>query len=129
MVRILNRPLSPHLTVYTSQFTSTFSIWHRITGIVLFFVLISFLILCKIFSFILLSADILKMYFYVSLWVKNCIFLNIMLIIFYHLINGLRYISWDFSNSLSINLVINSAKAILVSLFIFAILLIQKTIS
>ncbi len=28
----INRPLSPHLTIYKPQLTSTFSIFHRISG-------------------------------------------------------------------------------------------------
>nr|AYR06589.1 succinate:cytochrome c oxidoreductase subunit 3 [Lithothamnion sp.] len=127
--KILNRPLSPHLTIYTSQITSIYSIWHRIAGVVLIFLLIIFLVLCKMSSFIILNTKILKIYFCTHLWIKNCIFFNVTLLLLYHLINGLRHINWDLGFNLSINLLLNSAKISILLLFIFWILLLQRIIN
>lgn len=60
---------------------------------------------------------------------KNCIFLNIALILFYHLINGLRHVSWDLNFNLPINLVMSSAKLSGVLLIIFIMVILQNIIS
>nr|WDA66158.1 succinate:cytochrome c oxidoreductase subunit 3 [Lithothamnion corallioides] len=129
MFKIWNRPLSPHLTIYTGQFTSIYSIWHRITGVILVFLLIFFLMLCKISSFVVLNANILEVYSFIYLWIKNCIFLSITLLLAYHVINGLRHISWDLGFNLPINIVINSAKISALILFIFITFLLQNIIN
>jgi len=99
------RPLSPHLTVYKPQLTSVLSIFHRITG--------SILVLSTAFSLILF-------YFNLSFFgfsYQYCFFFDIFSIFFpfiivvsyfilfgisFHIINGIRHLSWDLAFGLEI---------------------------
>lgn len=99
-------PLSPHLQVYKLQLTSFLSILHRGTGIFLsmgFFVLVGWLIAMAG------GEDSFQQY-------VN-IFLNplgsLMLVgwcfsFFYHLLNGIRHLFWDFGYGFQIKSVYKS---------------------
>nr|WDA66131.1 succinate:cytochrome c oxidoreductase subunit 3 [Phymatolithon calcareum] len=123
MFKILNRPLSPHLTVYTSQFTSIYSIWHRLTGVFLIFVMVIFLLMCKVSSYIIF--DFINISWNINLWLKNCVFLNCVLVFSYHLINGLRHISWDLGFNLRVNTVMHLSRINILVLFILTIFILQ----
>nr|YP_011003667.1 succinate dehydrogenase subunit 3 [Gracilaria eucheumatoides]WPS66069.1 succinate dehydrogenase subunit 3 [Gracilaria eucheumatoides] len=92
-----NRPLAPHITIYTAQSSSLSSIWHRISGL--------FMIFLVVFSFIFLQIVVCISYkkFWVNflLFNKYTIYFYILLILmllfgfFYHAINGLKQILWD----------------------------------
>jgi len=99
------RPLSPHLTVYKPQLTSVLSIFHRITG--------SILVLLIIFSSILFYFNL----FFVGSSYQYCFSFDLMSLfslfilavgyfvlfaISFHLINGIRHLSWDLAFGLEI---------------------------
>nr|YP_009589035.1 succinate:cytochrome c oxidoreductase subunit 3 [Corallina ferreyrae]QBL75551.1 succinate:cytochrome c oxidoreductase subunit 3 [Corallina ferreyrae] len=123
---MVNRPLSPHLTIYTSQLTSTYSIWHRFTAIILISSLVVLLLLLKLssshtFNFLLNHINI-------KMWIQNAFILNLTIIFLYHLLNGLRHISWDLSFNLSIDLIYSTAKYISIIILIYLLFLIQKIV-
>jgi succinate dehydrogenase cytochrome b556 subunit len=101
MQKIISRPLSPHLTIYKPQLTSTLSIFHRISGVslslsfILLFFFYSFcshyFILYSFYSFFiqLLYSDIL-------LWITISLFSLLLIALHYHASNGTRHILWDF---------------------------------
>lgn len=128
MLKLLNRPLAPHLSIYTSQFTSIYSIWHRITGVFLIIAVLIFLLLCKISSYTIFYYCFLPG-FEINLWLKNTIFLNIILIFSYHLLNGLRHISWDLGFNLLMNTVKNSSEILIFILTIVIIFVLQTIIN
>nr|UVF63030.1 succinate:cytochrome c oxidoreductase subunit 3 [Synarthrophyton patena] len=123
MFKILNRPISPHLSVYISQFTSVYSIWHRFTGLILASILVIVLFFCKISSYSILNHNFINYDLEISLWIKNSIFLNIVLIFLYHTINGIRHIFWDLGFNLIIKFIKNTAiiisMVIIVTIFFF----------
>nr|WCH57808.1 succinate dehydrogenase subunit 3 [Hypnea spinella] len=89
----LNRPISPHLSIYNPQITSLSSIWHRISGVFMVFIIVSFNILSKIlfnstlnFIFVNIQLDSIYLIFIVSLF-----------LFLYHSLNGLRNILWSLS--------------------------------
>jgi succinate dehydrogenase cytochrome b556 subunit len=99
------RPLSPHLTIYKPQLTSVLSIFHRITG--------SLLGLLLVLSFVLFYYSL----FYVgsSFQYSACFDLFSMLstfvlaigyfivfVVSYHMLNGIRHLSWDLALGLEI---------------------------
>ncbi len=99
------RPLSPHLTIYKPQLTSVLSIFHRITG--------SLLGLLIVLSFVLFYYSL----FYVgsSFQYSACFDLFSMLstfvlaigyfivfVVSYHMLNGIRHLSWDLALGLEI---------------------------
>jgi succinate dehydrogenase cytochrome b556 subunit len=96
-----NRSLSPHLFVYKSHVTSVMSIFHRITG----FVCSLLMFVCSVY-FVLLHS-FFSCYFLCFLYsfmfvVINIIFFTVFFIFLYHVLNGLRYITWDLCIGLNI---------------------------
>ncbi|GJP80880.1 hypothetical protein CLOP_g11079 [Closterium sp. NIES-67] len=59
----INRPLSPHLSIYKPQLTSTLSIFHRISG--------GFLAVLFLFTILFLKVCDLGLSFYPIYW---CLF-------------------------------------------------------
>ena len=89
-----NLPISPHLQIYKPQMTSILSIAHRITGFCLNFLLI--LVSLWILS-LALGEESYKIFtqLFESIIIK--IFLSIGFFgFFYHALNGVRHIFWDF---------------------------------
>ena len=99
------RPLSPHLTIYKPQLTSVLSIFHRITGSLLglLIVLSSVLFYNSLFYVgsgfqYSMSFDFFSMF---SIFVL-AIGYFVVFVISYHLLNGIRHLSWDFALGLEI---------------------------
>jgi len=87
------RPLSPHLQVYRPQITSTLSILHRATGIVL-------AIGALLFSYWLLSATYGPEKYaaaqaLLGSWFGQLALWGFTFSLFYHLGNGVRHLAWD----------------------------------
>jgi succinate dehydrogenase / fumarate reductase cytochrome b subunit len=119
----INRPLSPHLTVYKPQLTSILSIFHRISGGFLALFLLSsifFLKLCDLSLSFYLSYSCL---FYVTVYLDWFLFslLNLALLaLCYHVTNGVRHIFWDFGFFLELSKVYTTGGVTAVfSLFLF----------
>ncbi len=117
------RPLSPHLLIYEPQLTSIFSIFHRISGGLLVFFLTFLLIFfyCNqffnIFFINYFLFSVLKFIF--CFLVYFCIF-----ILFFHMMNGLRHLSWDFSLGLEIKSVYLTGISILCFVLIIIVFII-----
>ena len=99
------RPLSPHLTIYKPQLTSVLSIFHRITG--------SLIGLSIVLSFILFYTNVI----YPGSSFQYCLFFDLfsvlsiiasafgyflIFVISFHVINGVRHLSWDLAYGLEI---------------------------
>ena len=114
-----NRPLSPHLSIHKKVLTAVFSIFHRLTGIIL--TLGSFLL---VFWFLSISIGE-NFYNYFQIISSNFIFKVILffwtLAFFYHLFNGIRYLFWSFSLGMEL-------KTVYLSGYIIALLTIISTI-
>jgi len=108
----LNRPLSPHLSLYKPQLTSILSIFHRISGTVLALVfLITSLCINLIFSF-LSYTFVYYLYFFIIIFVY--IILSILLTtFFFHILNGIRHISWDLGLGLDLNNLVSTGFFVL----------------
>ncbi|WP_395462909.1 succinate dehydrogenase, cytochrome b556 subunit [Wolbachia endosymbiont of Cantharis cryptica] len=113
-----DRPLSPHLQIYKVQVTSFFSIMHRLTGVLLFFLLMVlswYFILYVYFPelFIvkylnaLLSTPIAKLAYVLC-------FISFV----YHFLNGIRHLLWDAGLNLEITDVSRSAMLLTITLFL-----------
>nr|QYA17625.1 succinate:cytochrome c oxidoreductase subunit 3 [Porphyra crispata]BAL63268.1 succinate:cytochrome c oxidoreductase subunit 3 [Neoporphyra haitanensis] len=93
----LNRPISPHLTIYNFQKTSTFSIWHRISGIILFVSTTCFIFFLNnvyfSYTIILFTKSIFE--YILFNWLLVSCKLLIIITFLYHSINGMRHLFWD----------------------------------
>jgi succinate dehydrogenase / fumarate reductase cytochrome b subunit len=100
-----NRAISPHLTIYKPQITSLISIFHRISG--------SFLSMFILFLVLVIQFDILFSEYFLHYalicmcsiyftWLFKSVFILIFGLLFFHICNGLRHLSWDFGFGLDI---------------------------
>jgi succinate dehydrogenase / fumarate reductase cytochrome b subunit len=100
-----NRPTSPHLSIYKPQISSILSIFHRISGICLFFSISFFswwFILWRFSKFELCYLEYAK-----SIPFKALVFAT-SAAIFFHLYAGIRHLIWDSGRLLSIKAVNNT---------------------
>lgn len=95
----LNRPLSPHLLIYSPQLTTMLSITHRATGLALTAVVagigISSLLLPQPLSAYLAAASLSSGTVFVGKFVLAFPFA-------YHFANGIRHLVWDLGKALAI---------------------------
>ena len=107
------RPLSPHLQVYKWQLTSLMSIGHRASGIALS--LGSFLIVIWLVA--LAAGPELFAYVHqvISHWFGQFILLGFSVMLFYHLLNGIRHLSWDLGYGFDISNVYKTGYAVLIA--------------
>ena len=118
---LINRPLTPHITVYSNQITSNYSIWHRITGIFLLTILFFYINIIKI-SFLFYFINMLKLN--ILLLIKNFIIINLIIIFIYHVLSGIKQIKWDLNYGIYLNKIFYSYLSIfLIILYIFLILI------
>lgn len=121
---IFNRPLTPHLTIYSPQLSSLLSIWHRLAGVILV------LILFMTFLFLELEFNLELNPFKIVLinspyWVIAFFYLIFSITFVYHGLNGFRHIFWDLLLLLKHTSVLISSIAVL----IFSGIIILKTIT
>lgn len=87
------RPLSPHLQVYRPQWTSVLSILHRITGVLLSVGTVLMVV------WLVALAQGQAAYSAMLQFMANPIVLIALvgwtLALFYHLLNGIRHLTWD----------------------------------
>nr|YP_009546249.1 succinate:cytochrome c oxidoreductase subunit 3 [Gelidium gabrielsonii]AYO27597.1 succinate:cytochrome c oxidoreductase subunit 3 [Gelidium gabrielsonii] len=91
----LNRPLSPHLTIYTPQLSSLSSIWHRLSGIFMIILLILELNFINSAFFCEPQKWVFTLEFILSYEIKKSLLVFSVSIFLYHLLSGLRYLIWD----------------------------------
>nr|UAT97993.1 succinate:cytochrome c oxidoreductase subunit 3 [Ahnfeltia plicata] len=123
--KIINRPISPHLTVYSPEVSSVFSIWHRITGVVLSLSLVTALVLSKNFvwlNFNPLFISIVNLGLNLVPWLVNFVLASLYLFFLYHMLNGSRHITWDLGFSLKISNINFTAWLIMLAL-VFSLVL------
>lgn len=93
VVVIKERPLSPHLTIYKPQISSTLSISHRMTGVFLLFgaIVLSWWIIsiaCGPDVFAVTNQMLTSKagLFLLFCWTAS---------LYYHFLNGIRHLFWD----------------------------------
>ena len=112
-----NRSLSPHLRSYKPQITSVISIFHRITGSVLALLLICVPICINLVGSFLSFRFIYIVFTFLFFFVK-LIFYVLIATFFFHSMNGLRHILWDFCIGLELSNIFISG-CLVVSLILF----------
>lgn len=96
----VERPLSPHLTVYRPQLTSITSILTRITGnalIVTVFLIVWWLLAAATGPDYFATADAV-----VTGWFGNLVFTLSLLAVWYHYLAGLRHLIFDAGRGMDI---------------------------
>ena len=112
------RPLSPHLQVYSWLITSTLSIFHRLTGVILSFGLIylaAWLIIAAYYpdyyeEFTGFSATPFGMLVLAGFTVS----------LYYHFFNGIRHLFWDMGKGFELDNVRLSGWSVIIATIIFS---------
>ena len=106
------RPLSPHLQVYKPQLTSTMSILHRITGVVL---ALGSLLFAAWLVAVAGGADAFELARAALASVPGQVLLfGLSACLVYHFLNGIRHLAWDAGHGLDIAKAYASGYAVLV---------------
>jgi len=88
-----NRPLSPHLQVYSLPLTGLISIIHRITGVFLSIGLVFFV--CMIFETAAGEQAYQDMQGITELLIIRLLYWGFIYALFFHLCHGIRHLIWD----------------------------------
>jgi succinate dehydrogenase / fumarate reductase cytochrome b subunit len=113
---VLTRPVSPFLTIYRLQVGSFFSIFSRITGLILLFFL-TFAMLASTLLSNFLSYYPFFLIFYIILkgsyasYIVSFLFVFVFVVAVYHLLSGLRHFLWSSQGGLSFKFMNFSALA------------------
>src|SRR5690349_3272487 len=94
-----NRPTSPHLGIYRLQISSVLSIFHRLSGMALFFgsSVIAWWFILWVFN----KFD--PCYLYITkYWLFKLALFTLSFAGFYHLSTGIRHLMWDMGCGFSI---------------------------
>ncbi|MBA8758382.1 succinate dehydrogenase, cytochrome b556 subunit [Wolbachia pipientis] len=115
-----DRPLSPHLQIYKVQVTSFFSIMHRLTGILLFLLLmiLSWYFILHVYFPELLIVRYLNALLFTP--VAKLAYVLCFISFVYHFLNGIRHLLWDAGLNLEITGVSRSAILLTVTLLLSA---------
>ncbi len=108
----LNRPLSPHLSIHKKVLTSVFSIFHRLTGIVLS---LGAILLCVWVLLIALGPKPYSIFESLNSFLVFKVFLFFWTFaIFYHLFNGIRYLFWSYGKMMDLSIVYKSSYIVII---------------
>nr|BEI32505.1 succinate dehydrogenase subunit 3 [Weissia exserta] len=120
----INRPLSPHLTIYKPQLTSTLSIFHRISGAFLAIMIFFSILFLKIGDLNLTSYCLYRYAFSFTFyfhWLISSVVNFSLLALCYHMSNGIRHLLWDLGFFLELSKVYTSGIIMLFSAALLAV--------
>jgi len=116
-MKLVKRPLSPHLQVYKPQLTSVLSITHRGTGV---FLSLGALVLTYWLVSLAVSEELFNSFhLHTSFWYGKLFLIGFVFSLYYHLANGIRHLFWDIGLGLEISTTYKSGYFII---FISAVL-------
>nr|UQV94669.1 succinate dehydrogenase cytochrome subunit 3 [Haplopteris ensiformis]UQV94693.1 succinate dehydrogenase cytochrome subunit 3 [Haplopteris ensiformis]UQV94705.1 succinate dehydrogenase cytochrome subunit 3 [Haplopteris ensiformis]UQV94724.1 succinate dehydrogenase cytochrome subunit 3 [Haplopteris ensiformis] len=119
----IDRPLSPHTTIYKPQLTSTLSILHRISGAFLATVLLVGIFVLRVGPLSLILGNCYQYAFFSAnsaYWFFLSLVTLFFLVLFYHLSNGFRHLWWDLGFVLDLSYVHTSGILMLFCVVLLA---------
>ena len=100
-MKLVKRPLSPHLQVYKPQLTSVLSITHRGTGV---FLSVGALVLTYWLVSLAVSEELFNSFhLHTTFWYGKLFLIGFVFSLYYHLSNGIRHLFWDIGLGLEIS--------------------------
>ncbi len=91
--RLPNRPLSPHLSIYRFTWTMAMSIFHRATGMALYFAVP---LIAVFLGALLAGPDMYELFAAVAgSWFGILVLIGLSWSLIHHAIGGVRHIVWD----------------------------------
>lgn len=114
------RPLSPHLQIYRPQLTSTLSVLHRASGMVLAF---GTLFLTLWLASAANGGDTFEaVQAFLGSILGRLILFGFTAALFYHLCNGIRHLAWDLGIGYSLPVLYRSGYVVLISAGVLTLL-------
>lgn len=113
-----NRPTSPHITIYRKQISSVLSIFHRASGMALFFALSIMAWWFTLWVFSKFSP------YYIEMTKYGLVKFSLIIISFagfYHLCTGIRHLVWDTGRWFSVKAINISGWLAVISAFLMTI--------
>ena len=110
------RPLSPHLQIYKWQLTSIMSIGHRASGIALS--LGSFLLVIWLVTLATGPEYFSHVNKVISHWFGQLVLFGFSVVLFYHMLNGVRHLSWDLGYGFDLTTVYKTGYSVLITAII-----------
>ncbi len=107
-----DRPLSPHLSAYRWQLTSLLSIAHRLSGVALIIGLVALSFWLFFLGQNAQASALVKIIFFS--WFGKLVQIGFTAAFFYHLLNGVRHLLWDFNLGLELPQVYRSGYIVIV---------------
>jgi succinate dehydrogenase / fumarate reductase cytochrome b subunit len=107
------RPLSPHLQVYRPQLTSILSIIHRLSGVALS--VGTLLLVYWLASAAYGPEAFATAQGFMGSWLGYVLLFGWSITLFYHLVNGIRHMTWDIGYGFSLESIYGSGWAVLVA--------------
>ncbi|MBE30101.1 MAG: succinate dehydrogenase, cytochrome b556 subunit [Acidiferrobacteraceae bacterium] len=104
------RPISPHLQVYRPQLTSVLSIMHRLTGVFLSGVTV--VLSLWLVSIALGEAAYSPFAVLWDSWISTLLMAGVVFCVYYHLLNGVRHLAWDWGFGFSLSRVYATGWAV-----------------
>jgi succinate dehydrogenase / fumarate reductase cytochrome b subunit len=102
----MQKPLSPHLQIYSPQLTSVLSILHRFTGVGFTAALV---LAC---AWLHALSEGMDAYASFCSWISQPLIKGILYLVlgsvYYHMINGIRYLLWSMGHGFELRSVYNS---------------------
>lgn len=96
----IQRPLSPHISIYRPQITSVLSILHRITGVALYVGLALLIVfLCVVAYF---PANYTLLHGLLTSVLGKLFLFGWTLAFYFHFFNGIRHLFWDMGKGFDI---------------------------
>lgn len=109
---VIERPTSPHLTIYRKQITSVLSIMHRLTGLAL--VVGSAVLVWWLWTAAYQPADYGQLHECLSSTLGQAALVGWVAAFYYHLANGIRHLFWDAGKGFSLTSVSVSGWLVIV---------------
>lgn len=126
-----NRPTSPHLQIYRWNLSSLTSIFHRLTGVALYFSVIAIGWFIIFFS-TKTNVDNVETCNCLMMTVMRSIFIlaaiSITFSLYYHFCNGIRHLFWDIGKGFDIKVANRNALIVIFSALILTIASIASVI-
>lgn len=94
------RPLSPHLSIYKPQITSTLSILHRITGVALYIGLGLLIFVLCVAAYA--EGNFARFHELLATEIGQAILFGWTFAFYYHFFNGIRHLCWDIGQGFDI---------------------------
>jgi len=114
------RPISPHLQVYRPQLTSVLSIMHRLTG--LFLSGTTVVVSLWLISLALGESGYSLFVAFWDSWISTLLMAGVVFCVYYHLLNGVRHLAWDWGFGFSLSRVYATGWAVVVGAITLSVL-------